>query len=553
MRSTTWILPLLIFLGSPLPAIGAADPLSEPLRHRLELLQQPDIQTAGEQPLHLRESLLGQYEPRTFKPVWFDSEQRPKPALFGLVKAIADAEAEGLAADDYHYQALSKRIQGWQPGRETTAAKGKLVDVELMASDAFLSLAAHYRHGRIDPVSIDPHWHLSRDRNRQLPSLDEASAEQDSPAQLLQAQLPTNPNYSRLRDRLALHRQLQDRDWVTIAAGPTLRPGMEDPRVRLFEARLQLLGDLDQTTDSERYEPPLVEAVQRFQRRHGLDADSLIGPRTLSELNTHPRDRINTLRVNMERWRWLPQDLGEEYILVNIAGYYMDVVQSGHTIMQQRVIVGRPYRQTPVFTGNMTYLVLNPSWEVPNSLAVQDQLPQIRQDLAYLDRMGFSVLQGWGAEERRVNPEEIDWARLGPRNFPYRLRQRPGPVNALGQAKFMFPNRHNVYLHDTPARGLFAQSDRAFSSGCIRVEDPIALTNWLLNGEGRPSVMSGERIRSILAQDQETTVRLGRALPVHLLYWTSWVDEQGQIQYRRDLYQRDARLLQALNTPPPRH
>ena len=219
-------------------------------------------------------------------------------------------------------------------------------------------------------------------------------------------------------------------------------------------------------------------------------------------------------------------------------------------VMEQRVIVGKPARQSPVFTGNMTYIVLNPSWEVPPSIAGKDLLPQFQRDPGTVDRMSMQVLSGWGADERAIDAATIDWSRYSATSLPFRLRQRPGPQNALGAAKFMFPNKHNVYLHDTPARGLFAKDERAFSSGCIRIADPVGLAEWVLGPRNGTSVAAPERIQSMLSSGQETMVRLKRPLPVHLLYWTAWTAPDGQVHYRKDIYDRDAKLLRALDAPP---
>jgi len=344
--------------------------------------------------------------------------------------------------------------------------------------------------------------------------------------------------------------------WPTIEGGASLHPGYTDARVPVIRRRLVDLGDhrpadpAVAAADAEIYDETLDEAVRRFQARHGLKQDGVVGRRTLEALNVAPEARVEQLRANLERWRWLPQSLGEEYILVNIAGFRMDVVSGGDRVMRQRVIVGQPYRRTPVFAGRMTYLVLNPSWEVPHRLAVRDKLPEILNDPEYLSRLGFTVLQAWGAEERKVNPDEVAWQTLSPSHFPYRLRQAPDPENALGRVKFMFPNEHSVYLHDTPTRGLFAEEARAFSSGCIRVEDPIELAEWLLGGPGRPQVMTSEGIHRVLDDGKETTVQLGKPIPVNLLYWTVWAEDDGTVHYRHDIYGRDGPLIEALNRSP---
>lgn len=348
-----------------------------------------------------------------------------------------------------------------------------------------------------------------------------------------------------LRAALADHWQLaEEGGFIRVPIGSSLRLGMRDERVEALRARLTQTGDVlsGQPAESELFDENLEAAVRHFQARHGLDDDGIVGRLTLAELNTAVEERIRQLMVNMERWRWLPHDPGERFIMVNIAGFNMVVVERGVPIMRQRVIVGRDYRQTPVFNCNMTYLVLNPSWEVPNSIAVRDILPEVRRDPDYLRRLGFRVLQGWGAEERELDLDTIDCDAVPADRFPYRFRQEPGPLNALGRVKFMFPNRYAVYLHDTPARDLFRRSDRAFSSGCIRVEHPLDLADLLLEGSAR---WTPQALREALATEEERTVTLPRSMPVHLVYMTAWVDSRGVLQFRSDVYDRDRGVAEA--------
>ncbi len=282
-----------------------------------------------------------------------------------------------------------------------------------------------------------------------------------------------------------------------------------------------------------------------FQARHGLAADGVVGAKTLAALNVPVAERMEQIELNLERWRWLPRDLGSRLVVVNIAGFELAAVDEDGRSLEMRVAVGRSYRRTPVFSDEIRYLVFNPSWEVPATLAVRDKLPEIRQDPGYLEQQGFVVLRGWGEDQREVDPDEVDWASLGPGNFPYRLRQSPGPLNALGRVKFMFPNRFNVYLHDTPDREVFARSERDVSSGCIRLEKPMELAEWLLAGSAR---WDRQMIDRVVAAGDETVASLERPVPVHLLYWTAWADDAGVVQFRRDIYGRDAALGAVLET-----
>lgn len=546
-------------LGSLLAAAPGhtADELREGLRHRLEVLDEPGELVAGGKDLFAVPTLLSFYEQRGWQPAWLDADHGPLPSLPGLVPAIEDARKHGLVPEPYHLAALRSGLDYLATTKPAHRDPRKLADIELLASDAFLTLARHYADGQVDPASIDPGWYLERELPTLMESLSKASrGARGAPKRALAALLPSEPAYWVLVEQLALQRQLaDDGEWPDIARGASLHPGDEDARVPAIRQGLIALDDhppaKPDSKNAEIYDETLAAAVRQFQARHGLKQDAVVGRQTIAALNVTPEARVNQLRANMERWRWLPQSFGEEYIIVNIAAFSMDVISGSDRVMHKRVIVGQTYRRTPVFTGRMTYLVLNPSWEVPYRLAVRDKLPEIVNDPEYLSRLGFAVLQGWGAEERRVDPGAVDWQSLSASDFPYRLRQAPGPENALGRVKFMFPNKHNVYLHDTPTRGLFAEEARAFSSGCIRVENPIELAEWLLGGPNRPAVMTSREIQGILDGGKETTVRLGEAVPVHLLYWTAWVEADGTIHYRHDIYGRDEPLIAAFNLSPP--
>ncbi len=536
----------------PVASASSEHELREPLRQRLELLHETGMVRVADSRLLAPGPLHSLYEANAWQPLWFQGLEAIEQ--LELVPATLDlAATHGLDPDHYHRNALINALKRLQSANASNPVEA-LIDAELLATDALLSLAHHLAGGRIDPESIDPEWFIEREQPELKTSVIRHALGNKEGRELLESLLPGHPAYHRLVEKLALKRELAaNGQWQVVEAGlPLIRAGEQDERIPTIRRQLAHLDDsLDVSPDADpqTYDEPLEAAVRHFQQRHGLIVDGIIGPQTLGALNVPPAARVEQLRANLERWRWLPQSLGEEYILVNIAGFGMQVVSNGEEVMRQRVIVGQPYRRTPVFTGRMSYLVLNPSWEVPHRLAVRDQLPRIRGNPDYLDEMGFAVLQGWGAEERRVDPADIDWDSLSPRNFPYRLRQAPGPDNALGRVKFMFPNHHNVYLHDTPARGLFKQEERAFSSGCIRLEAAEELTRWLL--ARRSELMSEERIESTWDHGRETTVRLDRHLPVYLLYWTAWVGDDDQVHFRRDIYQRDQRLIEALNTPPP--
>ncbi len=538
----------LALLVLPVADSFAAEDLDERLRHRIEVaaLHDQDV-PIGNGTLPGQEAVKGFYERRFFQPAWV-REDGSVPHGRALLDAIRDGRAHGMEPNDYPLAALEGMLEDAESGDATTLM---LLDLELLLTGTYLLYGSHSLSGRLNPDDIDPDWRIRRRVGDLMASLESAVASGEI-ADNLQALLPQSDRYQGLRNALAHYRAIDEAGgFIEVDAGPTLRPGDRAERVAALRGRLQqsndLPGDLEPPDDPTLYDERLAQGVRAFQRRHGLDVDAVVGPRTREALNVSAEDRVRQMLVNMERWRWLPEDLGERYILVNIAGFSMEVVREGEVVTTQRVIVGRDYRQTPVFAGRMTYLVLNPSWEVPNSIATRDILPQVRNDPAYLERMGFQVLQGWGAAQREIDAQSVDWQTVSARGFPYRFRQRPGPLNALGQVKFMFPNQYAVYLHDTPARDLFDRTERAFSSGCIRVERPMELTRLVLDD----ARWDNAAISRVLDERRERTVTLARPWSVYLQYMTAWVDDDGVVNLRRDLYDRDTRVANALESAPP--
>ncbi len=475
----------------------------------------------------------------------------PTAQADSLIAVLRDADRDGLRPSDYHLaplDSLREHLRRAASGAQDMSER-RLADFELLCTDAFLLYARHLLRGRVDPVEMVPSWTLGRRERDLAQRLDEA-VDKGTIRGVLHALRPQQPGYQALREALQRYRDIAaSGGWPTVPDGPKLEVGVAHDQVEALRARLRVTGDLavDASAAPRQFDDALRAAVVRFQERHGLEADGVVGPASRAALNVSVDRRIQQLEVNLERWRWLPQDLGTRHVLVNIAGFQLRVMEAGEEQLQMRVVTGRPYRQTPIFSDQISYLSFSPYWNVPHSLATRDKLPEFQRNPGLVSQQGFEVFRGWGADARPIDPSTIDWNSLSARNFPYRLRQRPGPQNALGQVKFMFPNRHNVYLHDTPSQSLFQRSARGFSSGCIRVERPVELATYLLReNEG----WTADRVRRAMGQSREQSVVLQEKVPVHLLYWTSWV-EDGQVQFRNDIYQRDGAVASALDAVPP--
>jgi len=492
------------------------------------------------------------YERRDYQPAWIGPDG-PGTQAAALMEAVAGAGGEGLNPAFYHLAELNRlqeRIrEDLSLGRPLDP--DRLADFDLLCTDAFLIYGTHLFAGCLNPETIDPEWSALR-ADIDLAEALEKSLKADALRETLSQLRPPQPGYIRLRRSLAQYRDIvAGGGWPLIPEGPILHPGDSGDRVMILRRRLRITGDhpREQVRQASLFDETLELAVTRFQWRHGLDPDGVVGPATLNALNVPAEDRLRQLAVNMQRWCWLPHYLGLRYILVNIADFRLDVIETGKIVLSMRVVVGRDYRRTPVFSDQMTHLVLNPYWNIPETIAIEDMLPRIRKDRGYLASGKIRIFQGWSADARAIDPGKIDWDRAAAGNFPYRLRQDPGPANALGRVKFMFPNKYDVYLHDTPARQLFEQTERAFSSGCIRVEKPIELAAYLLRKDPE---WSREAILAAIEKGEERSIPLPEPFAIHLLYWTAWVDQTQTVHFRKDIYDRDRLIDEALNQTPPR-
>ena len=455
-----------------------------------------------------------------------------------FVEWLNSAADDGLDPNAYPIAQLIKLYNAVP----ATDDRGRAV-IELHFSAAFLEYASDLRVGRFLPRKVDPNFFQQKKEIDQVAALTglESAANLD---QFFASWQPSGEQYASLRAVLADYRALEvNGGWGRINLGDTIKPGMTDPRVPAIRARLAVTDGANPTVAqdvAEVYDEELEWVVKAFQMRHGLEIDGVIGPATLVALNVPVEDRIEEIIISMERWRWMPDNLGTDRIMVNIAGFDLQRFEDDQLAERMAVVVGKPYHRTPVFSDSIKYLEINPYWNVPVSIAVKEELPKLKKNPAARAAAGFEAVQG----DKVYNLTSINWRKYGPGNFPFRLRQRPGPNNALGRVKYMFPNEFNVYLHDTPAKSLFSRADRAFSHGCVRLSRPLELAPPVLASGGVPG-WDMNRVDAVVASGERTVVKLETPLPVHITYFTAWVD-QGVPNFRNDVYDQDEKLVAAL-------
>lgn len=507
-------------LPSPLDEVA----LTEELQAQLE-------QRSGRYASQLQwPQLASFYAARDYRPVWVDSTGTSQRAAL-LLNALQQAADEGLDPSLYPLPLLDELWLGKSPWARIT--------LELLLTSTFFDYSRHLLSGQLDRGEL---WHIAVEESDGVALLHALLASDDFELALKRLP-PSHPAYQRLRDALARYRKIEAAGgWPTIPAGKKLRVGDSDPRVPLLRQRLLLEGELQFSPVKEKplYDEALRYAVERFQLRHGLNPDGVLGPLTLAELNLPLSQRIAQITLNMERWRWLPEQLGHRHIIVNVSAYQLTAYDHGERQFTMEAIIGTRETPTPMITGKLHTIVFNPHWTVPRKIAIEEIIPRQRRDPGYLAARGIRVFSDWNGGEE-LAPEEIDWSALNRDNFPYMLRQDPGEINPLGRLKFLFTNNFRVYLHDTPTQQLFSRTQRAFSHGCIRIEAPRQLAAFLLATEP-DSPWSETAVRSVVATGITREIAVTPPVPVYLLYLTAWVGDDGAVHFRDDVYGEDATL-----------
>jgi L,D-transpeptidase YcbB len=522
--------------GAGTPALAAAtlaahapaqrDSIAESIR-RLLLTSDPEL------PLGSARRTRSWYAERGHAPTWPDTATLALAAM-AFAGVAGDAASLGIRPEPVSGERLTRHAL-----EVSRSGPAELALLDVLATDAFFTLGARLAHGHVAPATLHPSWAAPA---RAVP-LDAAlgRAVQEGPAAdvLLELQ-PGDEEYTLLLQALRRYQEVGSRGgWPAVPAGIRLARGDSGDAVLALSERLRSEEFLHEPPQRA-FGPGLDAAVRRFQASRGLAPDGVVGERTLGALRVPPGQLATTVALNLERLRWEERTAHQRAIEVRIPAYTLGLMEAGAPRLSMRAIVGRPDWETPVFDALVTHVIFSPYWNVPPGIATREVLPALRRDPAYLQRHDLKIITAAG---RPVDPATIDWSTVRASSFPYRFRQDPGPRNPLGGVKFLLPNEHHVFLHDTPGRAAFELPDRALSHGCIRIENAAGLAEALLRSGGR---WGADSVRAAMGRGVERSIPLPAPVPVSIRYRTAWVDGAGITSFRDDVYGHDRKLQAAM-------
>lgn len=518
------------------------EPLGEPSPHIQQLLSNASgpvtVRLEDGDTITLSEPVIGFYEDRQYRQAWTDYDEIRERG-WALLEAMERAVEDGLDPERYRFPTALRMVQ--QVEEDSIAEEdepAQMATVDMVLSEVFGRYANHLAGGVLEPNESNLDWQIPKDTVDTRALLNRLASD-EAPGDIVATLRPTAPGYHQLMQQLERYRTIAAAGgWPEVTDAIPEEVGQSSAGVAALRARLIAEGDpeevrLAQTGQAapNSFDADLKAALEHFQTRHALNPDGRAGPSTLAQLNVSAADRVQQILLNMDQWRWLPRELGERYILVNVAGFELEYVKNASVALAMNVVVGQEGWETPIFTDTMEHIVVNPYWNVPASIEREEVIPAIQRDASYLDRNNMEAVQG----SRVVPASALDYGDLE----AYSFRQRPGSDNALGQVKFLFPNKNNIYLHDTPADQYFSANSRAFSHGCIRLEKPLELARMLFEDV---TDRSPGQLDQLLARDSEQWVQVTAALPVYILYFTAWAGRDGSMRFYPDIYERDRRL-----------
>jgi murein L,D-transpeptidase YcbB/YkuD len=512
-------------------------PLQDIIREYINRLEESRVIKLSKQKIIGNQVITDLYKNVDFQPIWTDTKNRKD-----LIEILDDSYFEGLNPEDYHIDFIREHDEQLASSVRLTLDEYAIADIVM--TNAILTYAFHMIQGKVHPTKLDPNWNYSM---RPLP---------DSAEFRLMHRLETGslkdgvdnirseiPMYGKLRKWFAQYDSIQkaggDIQPIEYPDVP-LRLGDSSPAVGALKRHMTSYGYFFSEPESDKFDEELDAAIKDFQMENGLDTDGVCGKKTYKALNISIDERLDIIRINMERCRWIDNDLPREFLLVNIADYHLYIFKERNIDYECKVVVGKEFHETPVFTSKIQYVVFNPTWTVPYSIASKEILPKLKKDPNYLQNRNMTLLRG----DKVIDPSTLNFNQYSQGNFPFTIRQEPGPNNALGLVKFIFPNKYAVYLHDTPSKSYFEKTDRAFSHGCVRVKDPLVLAEQLLGNKG----YNAEKIAGIIRTGKIQNVYLKEPMTVMLMYWTCYENNiDGKMYFYRDVYGRDRKLLSELN------
>jgi L,D-transpeptidase YcbB len=500
------------------------------------LVKEPDLKP-------YRNKIIKFYFHRHYRLAWsHKGEFLPQASMY--LNIIKNMDSEGFEVERFHNKNL------WQLHRLATEGNSRLIDqkrlrreLDILFTASFFKYAQAKWRGSVRPEKDE--WYVTPKKIKYGQTLETILSNKTSENPFEEFE-PLHKEYHHLKNVLVAYQEIKTKGgWAKtiLQKGEKLSKGDTGLSVLALKKRLSITNDIPALSPGNLFDNVLEKGVKHFQERHGLDQDGIVAGRTLEALNVPVEDRIKQLQINMERWRWVPEKMSDEYILVNIPEFILHVYEKDREVWNMKVIVGKQASETPIFNDELEYIVINPNWNVPKDIAVKEILPLLQKDSTYLESQHMQMFAGENSKEA-ILAETIDWKNVNPQNFNFRFRQNPGTENALGTIKFLFPNEYDVYLHDTPGHSLFERSERGFSHGCIRIEDPLKLADYLLKND---LMWNNEKILETIEGGEEKYIKLKKKTPVYILYFTTWVDDKGIIHFHNDIYGHDKRLYSAIN------
>ena len=468
------------------------------------------------------------YEQRSHAPAWNKPEART-----AFLEELQKADSEGLFLKDYYSDEIEELLKTPAELKGSETAR-----LDFLLTEAFFSYAHDLYYGKLNPKDLYKTWGVSR-KKMDLQRLLQENLETGTIAEALDSLKPKHQIYRDLKRSLEEYSELREKEEAheKIAEGEFIKAGEKDERLSSIAKRLQNLGFLSENVADSTYNDRLQEAIKKFQKEKGLQVDGIIGNSTIAELNMTAEQRYGQILANLERWRWYPRDLGDHYILINIPQFRLAVVKDGDTVRTHNIIAGTRARQTPTFTDTLQYVVINPTWTIPPTIKTSDIIPKVSRNPSYLSSKNMKV---YSRDGTLIDPQKIDWS--SPKAKSYTIVQRAGPSNPLGQVKIIYPNQYLIYLHDTPAQNLFSQNQRAESSGCVRVENAVDLSGYVLRDQ---EAWNEEKIRETIASGKTIQVKINQPIQVHHFYWTAWRAGDKTV-FTEDVYRLDKEIYSRL-------